>query len=251
MKSPTPRSGSSEQRIIRELFLTKEGGLAPGTYREKYGRVFEELLIRELQLLTHLETDSDLQFARGYVVDDYAGSDSGDIDPNIEFEALSNGPRFDIVCYSGEVAWSSYSGWPMAIVPRSFAVGIIEAKWTLSPGYLPKNSSRAINEQLATQQSYLKELGIEVPLILVGAHYSGDRNEIQRRARADFVALLGDLSEKGSAVKTAHAGELQKVISLLMTGEVPLDDDEKAKREKVDDLQNIAKSLDTSKLDSE
>lgn len=251
MESPTPRSGSSERRIIRELFLTNEGGLAPGTHSEKYGRVFEELLIRELQLHTHLQTDYDLRFARGYVVEDYAKSDSGDIDPDVKFEALSNGPRFDIVCYSGEVAWSSYGGLPMAIVPRSFAIGVVEAKRTLSPGYLPKDSSRAINEQLATQQSYLAELGIEVPLILIGAHYRGGRHEIQRRAHADFVALLGDLSKSGSAVKMAHAGELQKVISLLTTGEVPLDDDEKAKREKASDLQDIAKNLDTSESDTE
>ncbi|WP_282350897.1 hypothetical protein [Haloferax volcanii] len=235
---------SPEQRIIREVFLTKEGGMVPGSRSTEYGRVLETVLLRELQLLALNKADRELRFARGYVVDDYAQSGSGDLSASEEFETSTDGPRFDIVCYRGEVAWSTYDGLPMAVVPMSKAIGVIEVKRTLSPGYFPTTSNRAMNEQFIDQQRYLESLGLDVPFIVIGAHYSGSPDDNRQSARADHVALLGDLADSGSAVKMARKGELRSVIDYLETGEKPLDEEEKARQERVSGLQDIARDLD-------
>lgn len=239
-------NNSPEERIIRELYLSKKGGLAPGTRSREYGRVLETLLIRELQMLSRLHSDTDLKFARGYVVDDYGGSKQGSISKNQELNVTPKGPRFDIVCYTGRVAWSSYDGLPVAEVPKSFARGIIEAKRTLSPGYFPSGSSRAMNEQFSSQQAYLDDLDLDIPFVVLGAHYRGSPSENQNAADADFVALLGDLSHAGSAAQMARNNELKKVVQVFETGKVPISDAKEAKEEKVRNLQDIADSVQQS-----
>jgi hypothetical protein len=234
---------SPEERIIRELFLTKQGGLAPGSRSRDYGRVFETLLIREAQILARLHSDTGLKFARGYVVDDYGGSEDGPISKNQVQNVTPEGPRFDIVCYTGRVAWTSYDGLPMAVVPKSYAHGVIEAKRTLSPGYFPRDSSRAMNEQFIDQQAHLDELALKIPFVVVGAHYRGSPSENRRAAMADYVALLGDLSHAGSAVQMAQSNELKKVIKVFETGKVPRTDVERAQQERVSNLQDIAGRL--------
>lgn len=209
-------SGSPEERIIRELYRTKEGGLAPGKDSAEYGRVFETLLVRELQTLAHQRSDADVRFARGYVVEDYGSSSfEGASAAGASTVNTTASPRFDIVCYRGDVAWQSYQGLPVALVPASFTYGVIEAKRTLSPGYLPASSSRAMNEQFSRQREYLDRIGVVGPLVVVGAHFSGAPAEIRAEAATDHVALLGDLSAKGSAAKMAQPGELTRVLDVV------------------------------------
>jgi len=210
------QSSSPEERIIRELYRTKEGGLAPGSRGREYGRVFETLLRRELQRLAQNQTDADIRFARGYVVDDYGtsnyhGASAADAD-TVDY---SSSPRFDLICYDGEVAWTSHDGLPCALVPTSFVYGGIEAKRTLSPGYFPIDSSRSINAQLRRQREHLDALDVRGPLIVVGAHYSGDPAEIRQQAAADEVILLGDLANKGSAAEMAERRALARTVRLL------------------------------------
>lgn len=213
--SDTNWESSPEKRIIREIFLTKEGGLAPGTSSTAYGNVYETVLIRELQRLTQQYTSSDIRFARGFVVEDYGTQTSGGIAANGMPKIGADGPRFDIICYGGNVAWTTHNGVPHAVVPQSFVLGVIEAKRTLSPGYFPEDSSRAMNEQFTRQKRYLERFNSNIPLIIVGAHYSGSPTENRRKAKADHVALLGDLSESGSADRMAEEGELNQVVELL------------------------------------
>lgn len=208
--------GSPEERIIRGLYRTKEGGLEPGIQSREYGRVFESLLLQELQRLASQNEDRDIRFARGYVVEDYGSSKfDGASAAGASEVTTTASPRFDIVCYHGDVAWESYDGMPMALVPESLAHGVIEAKRTLSPGYLPSDSSRGMNNQFRQQREYLDGLDMDGPLVLVGAHYSGAAQEISKEAAVDHVALLGDLSNKGSASRMARDGELAKVVELL------------------------------------
>lgn len=215
--SPPQWSGSPEERIIRELYRTKEGGVEPGRQSTEYGRIFESLLTRELQRLAHQQEEADIRFARGYIVEDY-GTQKFPGASAIGAKSVSTAasPRFDIICYHGDVAWRSYDGVPLAVVPASFTYGVIEAKRTLSPGYLPKDSSRGMNEQFSRQRSYLDDAGVDGPFILVGAHYSGNPEKIRQEAVADHVALLGDLTDKGSASQMACEGQLSEVVELIV-----------------------------------
>lgn len=241
-KSRPDWEGSPEERIIREIFFTKKNGLEPGTRSTEYGRVLETVLIRELQMLAREQTDTDLRFARGYVVEDYGNSESGTISADGEATIDSNSPRFDIVCYCGDVAWSAFDGNPVAVVPKSFTYGVIEVKRTLSPGFFPGNSSRALNTQFRKQRGHLDSLGLDVPFIVVGAHFRGTPKENRRKALADHVALLGDLSHEGSAAKMARSGELSTVIDVLAEGTTPENADGRP-TEKVSELQDIAKEI--------
>lgn len=214
----TERSGSPEERIIRELYRTKEGGLAAGTNSREYGRVFETLLMRELRILAHQHGNTDIRFARGYVVEDYGSRKyEGASAANASGVNTAKSPRFDIVCYHGDVAWRAHEGIPHAMVPASFTYGVIEAKRTLSPGYFPVGSSRAMNQQFMRQRDYLDDLGVDAPLIVVGAHYRGTPRELRNGAEADHVAPLGDLSNKGSAEAMAQEGEIANVVDVMMS----------------------------------
>lgn len=229
--------GSPEERIIRELYRTSEGGVKAGTDSVDYGRILETLLKRELQKLATEMHNGDLRFARGYLVEDYGSQKfKGASAAHASDVSTKESPRFDIIAYSGDVAWGSFDGLPHALVPSSFARGIIEVKRTLSPGYLPPDSSRAMNLQFHRQRDYIKELAPDVPFILIGAHYSGNPEEIRRKALATHVALLGNLSGAGSARKMAQPGELTNVIKIL-SGESPYDD------ERGNQLQAIAKRM--------
>jgi hypothetical protein len=101
------------------------------------------------------------------------------------------------------------------LVPASLTYGVIEAKRTLSPGFFPVESSRQMNVQLRRQRESLDNLGVEGPLIAVGAHYSDDPVEIRQQAAADEVALLGDLKNKGSAAKMAEQDALANIVQVL------------------------------------
>lgn len=209
--------GSPEERIIRELYRTSEGGLKAGTEGRTYGRVFETLLIRELQVMAADMAELDVRFARGYVVDDYgSGSFEGASASGASSVSISGSPRFDVVCYHGDVSWTSYDGFPFALVPTSFTYGVIEAKRTLSPGYLPEDSSRGMNAQFRRQREYLDDLGVDGPLVVVCAHFAGAPAGLRRKAAADHVAPLGALSEKGSAAGMAQEGELERVVEVLV-----------------------------------
>lgn len=229
--------GSPEERIIRELYRTSEGGIEAGTDSQAYGRILETLLKRELQNLGTAVCGGDLRFDRGYLVEDYGSQEfKGASATHASDVSTHDSPRFDIIAYSGDVAWRSFDGLPHALVPASFAHGIIEVKRTLSPGYLPPDSSRAMNVQFRRQREYMKKIDPDLPFILIGAHYSGNPEEIRRKALATHVALIGDLSEAGSARRMAQPGELENVIKVL-AGESPMDGERASK------LQDIARDM--------
>lgn len=221
METSKPQwNGSPEERIIRELYRTKQGGVTPESDSREYGRVFETLLIRELQLVARKRGNTDLRFARGYIVEDYGSSKyRGASAANAADVNTTKSPRFDIICYHGDVAWRTHDGIPQAVVPASFTDGVIEAKRTLSPGYFPRDSSRAMNQQFSRQRDYLQNVGVEEPHIVVGAHYSGTPTELRNEAETDYVAPLGDLSNQGSAADMAQDGELAALVELL-SGEI-------------------------------
>lgn len=232
---PTWRNGP-EYRIIRELRETRIGGLAPGKQSNEFGRVVETLLIRELQMLARERSDVDLRFARGYIVEDYGDPESGEVSLSDGETVEKTGPRFDIVCYRGNVAWSTYERMPVAIVPKSLAYGVIEVKRTVSPKRFGPDSNEHFNEQLVGQRDYLRDLGADVLRIVVGANYFGTKDENRRKALADYVALLGDLNKRPSASKMVTKGELAATVDLLLGIEPSVD-------EKMTNLQNIAKGL--------
>lgn len=113
------------------------------------------------------------------------------------------------------MAWTTHDGLPCALVPASLTYGVLEAKRTLSPGYFPVGSSREMNVQLRRQRESLDNLGVEGPLIAVGAHYSSTPEEIRQQAATDEVALLGDLKNEGSAAKMAEQGALENIVQVL------------------------------------
>lgn len=243
--------GTPEIRIIRELWLTNKGGLEPGTQAtaRKYGRVFEALLIRELQRLAARLTECDIRFARGYVVEDYGEHQQDGIAEDTTGTVSPAGPRFDVVCYQHNVAWTSNASdagdhTPFAVVPASYTYGVIEAKRTASPGYFPTDSSRQFNEQLQEQKAHLDQFTTDIPLLLVAAHYAGSPAENRRAAAADDVILLGDLSEKQSTVAMARDGALAKVLTLLLGEEhVNVEHITPEPDEKVGELQDIAQRM--------
>lgn len=219
MNAPSNLEGTPEERIIHEIYLTNKGGTPPGNNPTAYSRVFESVLLRELRLIAR-NVETDMRFAQGYVVEEYGtdtpkGIDLTDV-PTID----SDGPRFDIVCYTGNVVWKTFDGVSHAVVPASRTRGVIEAKRTLSPGYFPVDSSREMNLQFRRQQDYLEAVGADVPFIVLGAHYSGSKAENRESADADRVALLGELSKSDtsspeSAVMMAQEGELEAVVKLV------------------------------------
>lgn len=231
-------SGSPEWRIIRELRETRLGGLKPGRDQQEFGRVIETLVIRELQMLCRQQSNTELRFARGFVVDDYGSIDRADVHLPEDESISKAGPRFDIVCYYGNVAWADYAGFPFALVPKSFAIGVLEVKRTVTPKKFTADSGDHINKQLRKQRNYLSELGIDFLQIVVGANYYGTKEENQRKSIADYVALLGDLNQMPSATKMAQNGELAHVIDIL-SGEKPAN----PKAEKTENLQDIAKKV--------
>lgn len=116
--TPEEWSGSPEKRIIRELFRSKKGELAASRDPSGVGRLLENLLKRELGLLARRRDGTDIRFARGHVVEDYSSqkyegasaAGAGSVDH-------TGSPRFDIVCYRGDVAWRTHEGLPHAVVP--------------------------------------------------------------------------------------------------------------------------------------
>lgn len=237
-KSPPKWSGLPERRIIKELGETNRGGLQPKNNPAEFGRVIEALVIRELQILSRKRTDTELRFARGYIVDNYGGSESGEITISEDNQIQKQGPRFDIICYHGNVAWTAYSGFPFALVPKSYVLGVIEVKRTVTPKRFTSDSNEHINSQLRNHRNYLDDLNIDIPQVVVATHFFGTVEENRRKSIADHVALLGNLKHKKSATKMVQKGELAHVVDIL-TGEKPTN----PKAEKTKELQNIAKQV--------
>jgi len=239
-------SGSPEQRIIRELRETRVGGLAPGQNSVEYGRFIETVLTRELQLVAKMRSDIELRFARGYIVEDYGDPESGEVSLNESDSAEKAGPRFDIVCYHGNVAWSAFDRVPAAVVPESLACGVIEVKRTISPKRFGPDSNEHFNEQLRNQRDYLDGFKVDIPHIAVGAHFFGTPKENRRKALVDHVALLWDLNNDSSDAALARNGELATVIDILTGENSPNSMDEKTKN-----LQDIASQLTEDDSDDE
>lgn len=229
-------SNSPEYRIIRELRETRIAGLAPGTSTSTFGRVVETLVIRELQVLAAQRSDADMRFARGYVVEDYGHAESGEVSLSEGDQVEKQGPRFDIVCYRGNVAWAAHERTPMALVPKSFVHGVIEVKRTVTPKRFGSDSNEHYNDQLETQRKYLEGLGADHHHIVIGANHFGTPKENRRKALADYVAVLGNLNEKPSATDMANDGELSSVVDRLL-GIKP------QASEKTERLQDIARNL--------
>lgn len=206
---------SPEYRIIRELRETRIAGLAPGTNTSEFGRVVETLIIRELQGLATQRSNADMRFAQGYVVEDNGHPESGEVSLSEGDQVEKQGPRFDIVCYRGNVAWAAHERVPIALVPKSLVYGVIEVKRTVTPKRFGSDSNEHYNDQLKTQQKYLEELGAEHHHIVIGANYYGTPKENRRKAQADYVAVLGNLNEQPSATDMANAGELASVVDRL------------------------------------
>lgn len=229
-------SNSPEYRIIRELRETRIAGLAPGTNTSEFGRVVETLIIRELQVLAVQRSDADLRFARGYVVEDYGNPESGEVSLSEEDHVEKQGPRFDIVCYRGNVAWAAHERVPIALVPKSLAFGVIEVKRTVTPKRFGPDSNEHYNEQLEAQRRYLKELGADIHHIVIGANHFGTPKENRQKALADYVAVLGNLNEQPSAKDMANDGELSSVVNRLLGIKPQVS-------ERTERLQDIARNL--------
>lgn len=206
---------SPEYRIIRELRETRMGGLAPGTNTSEFGRVVETLIIRELQALATQRSNADMRFARGYVVEDYGHPESGEVSLSEGDQVEKHGPRFDIICYRGNVAWAAHERVPIALVPTSLVYGVIEVKRTVTPKRFGSDSNEHYNNQLESQRRYLEELGAEHHHIVIGANYYGTPEENRQKALADYVAVLGNLNEQPSATDMANAGVLASVVDRL------------------------------------
>lgn len=238
MSDSTPHwNDSPEGRINRALRETRLGGLSPKSNSRKFGRVIETLLIRELQILAQKKSDQELRFARGYVIDDYGQPESGEVSIPEKRLIEPAGPRFDIVCYHGNVAWTDYDGFPFALVPKSLADGVIEVKRTVTPKRFGPDSDYHYNEQLREHRDYIRELGIDIPRIFVAANFYGTLKENRQKGLADYVALLGDLNKERGVTTMACDGELEKVIAVL-SGEDPYEMDEKTQ-----ELQDIASQI--------
>lgn len=210
-----------EERIIREMFRSNKGGMQPGTKSPEFGRLIENLLIRELTKLANERTDQDIRFSRGWIVEDYGTSKYPGASASGARASLETGaPRLDIICYHGDIAWNHHQGIPHAMVPQSYAYGFIEVKRTLNPKRLHEGSSAAdepVNDQLARQRRYIESLGISIPQILIGAHYwDGSEMQVRQEATADHVGLIGSLTRKGSAAGMANEGELESVLNELV-----------------------------------
>jgi hypothetical protein len=247
---PDDFEGKPEVRIIRELWLSKKGGLSPGDTdtSRNHGRVFEELAIRELQRLADQLLNKDVRFARGYVVEDYGNQQHDGISEEGIEDVQPAGPRFDVVCYFGNVAWTRNQKdvddlTPFAVIPKSSVYGVIEVKRTASPGYFPVDSSRAFNNQLNKQQDYLTKLSVDVPLVFVAAHFSGSHENISRKSRSDAFVGLGDLSHKETTERMVKHGEpLARVLSIMFDEiDIPSHFESGVNAEKVEKLQDIAK----------
>lgn len=213
-----------EVRIVRSLWLTNQGGLTPGSNGTGYGRVMETLLIRELQMMAREMVEADLRFARGYIVENYGDVvDDGlsEIDPD---PINIDGPRIDVVCYQGNVGWTSHGGVPHAVVPASLARGVIEAKRWPTPKRITEGtgSQDPMNKQLRVRRDHLDQLDLDIPVILVGAYFSGDWDEIQRRTCADYVALCcgPNPTSEDRTEDLARRNELKTVLEILQ-GETP------------------------------
>lgn len=230
MKTNAPIEGNSqpEKRILRQLFRSKEGGLTAKSDSVGVGRLLENLLIHELQSLAVERGEVTLRFGRGYVVEDYGnGKYDGASASNADQVDIGTSPRFDIVCYRGDVAWRTFDGLPHALVPASFTEGVIEAKRTLFPKHMRAGLSSSLRTQLRTQRQHLTEVGVDGSHILVGAHFNrNSADEVREKALADHVALLGDLAERTKenirrddvsvAEEMACKGELKDVADLFL-----------------------------------
>ena len=194
---------SPEERITREEYRARQAGLQSKQYDEDggepkgVGRFLERLVIRELQKVVHERADKELRFEHGIIVEDYGTKKyPGASGAGASTVNMKNSPVFDIVCYRGDVAWTFREGRPLAVVPESFAQGVIEVKRGVNGSNLEQ-----INHQLRRQKNYLHgELGINKPHALVGIQYFGGQlPDIIVDAEADYVALLGDINKRGSA----------------------------------------------------
>lgn len=215
-------SGSPEERIIREMYRTNKGGMAPKHNPVEFGRLIEDLVTRELTLLASQYGRQDIRFARGWIVDDYGSKKfEGASAKNAKQVTTIDPPRLDIICYRGDIAWRSFEGIPHALVPKSFAQGFLEVKRTLNPKRLHKGISKnaeSVNDQLERQQEYMDSIRASVPQILVGAHYwDGSEMQVRNEANADSVALLGSLTRNGSASGMANDGELEATLKAFLS----------------------------------
>lgn len=219
MGSASPLPGTPEERIIHEIYLANKGGTPPDKHPAEYHRIFESVLLRELHGVAR-EIHSRTRFARGFVVGDYARDTQKGILITDIHPVVASGPRFDVVCYSGNVAWNTHEGIPHALVPASRALGVVDVKRTLAPEFFDEDSPRSFNTDYREQQNVLDSVGAEVPLIALAAHYRGTKEEIRNLADVDHVALLGDLdradpSSPDSAERMAEMGELLELVRLV------------------------------------
>lgn len=212
-----------EQRVLRSMYRTKKAGLTPSGNPSEYGTVIEELVLNELQAIAaRLTQDRDLRFARGYVTEDY-GSEKyvGASAKNAADSTLTDSPRFDIICYEGDVAWTTHGDLPHALVPASFVKGVIEVKRTLAPSSFEAGKQKDINPQLRQQKDHLERVGCpDCPIILLGTHFwATSEDQVRELADAEHVFLVGDIrSKKVKAGVEAMAEDhvFEQRVSLLL-----------------------------------
>jgi len=202
-----------EERIIREKRRAKEAGIT-GT---DVGEVIEDLVTRELTKLAAEQTNHDLRFSRGWIVEDYGTEKSPGASTTKSEEAEKAGPRLDIICYQGDVARQNHSNRPHALVPQSYAYGFIEVKKYLNPNLVTdgRTGNEPINDQLDRQRQHVESLGLSIPQVLLGIEYSdGSEMEVREVANADAVGLIESLTYE-YVKEMANNGELVQVLDLL------------------------------------
>jgi hypothetical protein len=207
--------GSPEERIIHGKKYAKEAG-AKG---KKSGTVIEDLVTRELTKLAGDNTDYDLRFSRGWIVDDYGKDNTpGASWQNADEVNTAGVPRLDIICYHGDVARKYHSNIPHALVPESYAYGFVEVKKHLNPNRLHEGShGNPVNDQLDRQREYVESLGLSISQVLLGIeYYRGPAEQIREEAHADAVGLISCLTDLPIAADMANEGELKRVLDALV-----------------------------------
>lgn len=222
METKAPTS-TPEEGVLKSMYRTKKSGLKPSSDPSTYGVIVETLILQELQALAAtLAPEPTLRFARGYVTEDYGSGDYvGASAKNASRATETDSPRFDIIAYEGDVAWKAHGGIPHALVPASFAKGVIEVKRTLSPSSFKTGTSKDINPQLRAQKEHLERVGrLDCPIILVGSHFwSTSADEVRELAAADHVFFVGDIrTHKVRAGVSAMAEKrvFEKILRLLL-----------------------------------
>jgi len=206
---------SPEERIIHGKKYAKEAGLKA----KKSGQVIEELVIRELTKLAAEQTDHDLRFSRGWIVEDYGRDNSPGASWQNASEVETTGPPLDIICYHSNVARKFRYHLTHALVPQSCAYGFIEVKKHLNPNRLHQGSSKnsePVNDQLDRQREHVESLKLSIPQALLGIeYYNGPEQQIREEAHADVVGLISCLTDMPVAADMANEGELLNVLDAL------------------------------------